>query len=98
MGLLDHKVFYAKTWQAIGEDKFSDEEINQIESIEIVAGNYGISAKVETTEGNTFYPIQRDSSPLKVGDKLDPQYCYIITLKRGDATTEKLRYNAEPLQ
>ena len=98
MGILANRVLYNKVWTEYKREQFSQEDLEMIESIEVVAGNFGISAKVEMTDGDTFYPIQRDSSPLAVGDKLDPKLCTIVYLKRGEATTEKLLYNGEPLK
>ena len=98
MGILSNRVLYNKVWTEYKREQFSQEDLEMIESIEVVAGNYGTSAKVEMADGDTFYPIHRDSSPLAVGDKLDPALCTIIYLKRGDATTEKLLYNGEPLK
>lgn len=96
MGILANRVLYNKTWQEDYREKFTEEDINMIESITVVAGNFGISAKVEMADGDTFYPIHRDSSPLAVGDTLKPELCTIIHLKRGDATTEKLLYVGDP--
>lgn len=98
MGILANRVLYNKVWTEYKREQFSQEDLEMIESIEIVAGNFGISAKVEMTDGDTFYPIHRDSSTLAVGDKLDPTLCTIIYLKRGEATTEKLLYNGEPIK
>lgn len=96
MGLLTNRVLYNKVWVEDYRDNFTEEDINMIESITVVAGNYGLSAKVEMADGDTFYPIHRDSTPLAIGDKLDPKLCTIIHLKRGDATTEKLLYTGQP--
>lgn len=98
MGILANRVLYNKVWTEDYRENFTEEDINMIESIEVVAGNFGISAKVEMADGDTFYPIHRDSVELSVGDKLDPKFCTIIHLKRGEATTEKLLYNGEPIK
>jgi len=90
-------VLYNKVWTEDHRETFSQEDIEQIESIEVVAGDYGTSARVEMADGDTFFPIHRDSIDLKVGDKLDPQFCTVIYLKRGDARTQKLLYTGEPL-
>lgn len=98
MGILANRVLYNKVWTEDYRETFTKEDLNLIESIEVVAGNFGISAKVEMADGDTFYPIHRDSTELSVGDKLDPKLCTIIHLKRGEAITEKLLYTGEPLQ
>ena len=98
MGILANRVLYSKVWTEDYRENFSQEDLDMIESIEVVAGNYGISAKVEMADGDTFYPIHRDSTVLAVGDKLDPTLCTIIHLKRGDATTEKLLYSGDPIK
>ena len=98
MGLLTGKVLYAKVWQEDYRENFAEDDLNEIENITIVAGNYGLSAKVEMADGDWFYPLHRDSNPaLNVGDNLDPKQCVIIHLKRGDSTTEKLLYQADAL-
>jgi len=93
----NNMVLYGKTWKETSREQFSEENINEIQSIEVVAGNYGLSAQVELPGGNTFYPIHRDSVPLSVGDKLDPKQCTIIHLQRGESTTDKLLYTGETL-
>lgn len=97
MGILANRVLYNKVWTEDYRETFTEEDLNLIESIEVVAGDYGISAKVEMADGDIFFPIHRDSVELSAGDRLDPKQCTIIHLKRGDATTEKLLYNGEPI-
>ena len=97
MGILSKAVLYAPVWSEAYRTRFDEDDLNSITEIEVVASNYGISARVETTSGNAYYPISRESSPLNVGDKLDPKRCTIIHLVRGEQETDKLSYSGEPL-
>lgn len=92
MGILANRVLYNKVWTEDYRENFSQEDLEMIESIEVVSGDFGLSAKVEMADGDTFYSIHRDSVELAVGDKLDKTRCVIIHLKRGEARTDKLLY------
>ncbi len=97
MGILKNAVLYAPVWTEDYRVRFDEEDLNAITEIEVVASNYGISARVALPDGNAYYPIHRDSSKLAVGDHLDKNLCTIIHLKRGDQETEKLLYTGDPL-
>ena len=97
MGTLKDRVFYARKWEEDYRESFDEEDLNSIESIEVVAGDWGLSAAVEVDGELSYYGIHGDSSPLSVGDKLDPKQCVIIHLKRGVNTCEKLLYTGQPL-
>ena len=74
----------------------SPEEEKQVLDIEVVAGEYGKSARIETAEGVRFYSLQKDCQDLPIGMKLKPSLCLICHLKRGVyQTTEKLLYLKE---
>lgn len=83
---------YSKVWREESRNGFSEQELAEITNIEIVEGEYSISALVETNNGDMYIPIQRDSIALAVGDKLDPKQCILVHLKRGDQKTTKLYY------
>lgn len=92
MGILSEMTYYSKVWVEVDRKPFDEDDLKDIECITVVAGDHGISARVELPDKDTFIPIHRDSKPLSVGDQLDPKKCIIIYLKRGEARTKKLLY------
>lgn len=70
------------------------EEEATIVDIEVVAGEYSKSAKIETIDGIVkFISLNKDSQNLPLGMKLKPTKCLICHLTRGIyQTTEKLLY------
>ena len=97
MGLLD-KVMFVRCWSEVSRTNFTEEELAKIESIDVVAGEWGLSARVfiNGTDKCTFYGLSKDCN-LAVGDKLDPKKCVIVTLERGADTVEKLLYTDDVL-
>lgn len=69
------------------------EEEESILNIEVVAGEYSKSAKIETKEGIQFISLNKDSQSLPIGMRLEASKCLICHLTRGIyQTTEKLLY------
>lgn len=96
MGLLDNRVVYAKTWEEVSRENFTEEDINSIEEIKVVPANYGKSARVAKKNGFIFFSLSRECADIPVDTILDPEKCTIVHLKRGmDQTTDKLLYRGE---
>lgn len=92
MANLLEKICYSKTWTEDYRDSFTEEELALIKRIVIVPGDYGLSARIEMEDKDTYYSIHKDSKELAVDEELDPKKCIIIHLKRGEATCDKLLY------
>lgn len=83
---------YAGKWSKVGADRaFTAEEINAVESAEIVASQYGNSVKFCFTNGEIgFIPLSNDSSK-SVGDSVDLNTAKIRTLsKPGEADITRI--------
>ena len=94
-----NNILYAQTWNEVSREQLTEDELKSVVEIEVVAGEYGKSAKITRDNGVQYYPIHRDSNELQVGAKLDPKLCWIIHLKRGVMqTTDKLLYQGEPIE
>lgn len=97
MSILNN-VRYAQTWTEVSREQFPEDDLQDIVEIEVVAADWGKSAKITTKSDVMFYGISRDSRELSIGDKLDPKQCWLVHLKRGvDGRTDKLLYMADPL-
>ena len=89
---------YSQSWKPIKEEKFDVDDIEAIESIEVVASNYGTSGKViykDSPDQCSFIPLSRENQDLPVGKILDLDKCFLVTLIRGNSTCEKLLYKGE---
>lgn len=85
MGFLDKLRTYAGSWSEASRDKLSKAEEAQVESVEVVEGQYGLSmCFMMKAGGKKFMPLSRDSH-LEEGDSVDIKSVEIITLERdGD--------------
>lgn len=85
MGFLDKLRTYAGSWSEAGRENLSKAEVAQIQSVEVVEGQYGLSmCFVMKAGGKKFMPLSRDSQ-LEEGDSVDVKSVEIITLERdGD--------------
>ncbi len=85
MGFLDKLRTYAGSWSEAGREKLSKAEVAQVESAEVVEGQYGLSmCFLMKAGGKKFMPLSRDSQ-LEEGDSVDIKSVDIITLERdGD--------------
>ena len=85
MGFLDKLRTYAGSWSEAGREKLSKAEVAQVESAEVVKGQYGLSmCFLMKAGGKKFMPLSRDSQ-LEEGDSVDIKSVDIITLERdGD--------------
>ena len=85
MGFLDKLRTYAGSWREAGREKLSKAEVAQVESAEVVEGQYGLSmCFLMKAGGKKFMPLSRDSQ-LEEGDSVDIKSIDIITLEKdGD--------------
>lgn len=85
MGFLDKLRTYAGSWSEAGREKLSKAEVAQVESAEVVEGQYGLSmCFLMKAGGKKFMPLSRDSQ-LEEGDSVDIKSIDIITLEKdGD--------------
>lgn len=93
MGLLAKKNFktYLNTWEEVSRESFDSDDMAIVESAEVVASNYGISAKLVYISGEVvFIPLSRDNQDMGIGQTIDLSKCFLVTLKRGTEYTEKL--------
>ena len=90
--LLSNRRHYQESWKEVSREKFTEEDINSIKSIDVVASNYGISAHIEFNNGECDYiPISKELD-LSIGQILEPHKCFLVHLQRGIQTTDKLLY------
>lgn len=98
MGLIQkEKVIYANNWV---EDKsmregFAPEDLEMIDSIEVIAGNWNLSAKVNLKGGGMFFrELDRATAErVSVGDELIPSRCFYAYFHRGgDYAKPKIHY------
>lgn len=99
MGLFSSNKVYGRTWQ---EDKSlrrplsEDEDYNNIEDIDVVVGEYGLSARISSKKGDVFKSLDKETSgKVLVGEHLDKSRCFLCVFRRGDETCEKLHYSKD---
>lgn len=99
MGLFSSNKIYGKAWQedkALRQCLNNDEDFDAITDVEVVVGEYGLSARISSDKGDIFKSLDRETSEkVLVGEKLDKSRCFLCTFKRGEATCEKLHYDKE---
>lgn len=99
MGLFSSNKVYGRTWQedkALRQPLSKDEDYNSIEDIEVVVGEYGLSARISCKEGDVFKSLDKETSGnVLVGEHLDKSRCFLCVFKRGSETCEKLHYSKD---
>jgi hypothetical protein len=84
---------YQDTWTEVSRSKFESDDIDSIEAMEVVASQWGISVKITWVDGEvSFVPCSKEVSDVCIGDIVDPAKCFLVTLKRGDKTCEKILF------
>lgn len=84
---------YQDTWTEVSRAKFESDDIDAIESMEVVASQWGISVKITWIDGEvSFVPCSKEVDDVCIGDTVDPAKCFLVTLKRGDKTCEKILF------
>lgn len=92
---------YGLTWEEVPSLRMplsSFDDYDKMADIEVVAGNYGLSAKITNSEGQVCGYKTLDkvtASKVLIGEKLDKSRCFICTIRRGDQ--EKERFHYKPL-
>ena len=82
---------YGQPWKVVETRKFNAEELAMTTSAEVVESEYGLSARIELTNGNcTFIPLANDAAAA-FGDKIDLSTADVITLHRNDEEIVRLR-------
>ena len=84
---------YQDTWEEVSREQFDAEDIASIESAEVVPSQWGLSVKITYVSGDvSFLPIsQRVEEPV-IGQQVDPAKCFLVTLRRGAKTCEKIYF------
>lgn len=95
MGILNSLNSYQKKWEEISRDVFSQEEMDEILSIEVVPSQFGTSARINLAEEVKYIPLHKDNPFIPVGTILDKSQCLVVSLVRGNQTTCKLLYNGD---
>lgn len=97
MGLFSSNKVYGRTWQeekSLRQPLSNDDDYNSIEDIEVVVGEYGLSARISGNAGDVFKSLDKETANnVLVGEKLDKSRCFLCVFKRGAETCEKLHYN-----
>ena len=65
MGLFSSNKVYGRTWQedkSLRQPLSKDEDYNNIEDIEVVVGEYGLSARISCKEGDVFKSLDKETS------------------------------------
>lgn len=84
---------YQDTWTEVSRSKFESDDIDSIEAMEVVASQWGISVKITWIDGEvSFVPCSKEVNDVCIGDIVDPAKCFLVTLKRGDKTCEKILF------
>lgn len=84
---------YQDTWEEVSREKFDEADVASVESMEVVASNWGISVKITWRSGDVSYlPISQRVEGAMIGQQIDPAKCFLVTLKRGEKTCEKIYF------
>lgn len=77
---------YAGKWMVSNSRAFSADEINAVQSAQVVDSQYGSSVCFfMKSDGQTFIPLSTNST-LSIGDNVDLTKAKLLTLRReGDA-------------
>ena len=88
-----------RTWQedkSLRQPLSKDEDYDSIDDIEVVVGEYGLSARISCKEGDVFKSLDKETSgKVLVGEHLDKSRCSLCVFKRGGETCEKLHYSKD---
>lgn len=84
---------YQDTWTEVKREKFEQEDIDVIDAMEIVPSQWGISVKITYLDGEvSFIPCSKEVGDVCIGEAVDPAKCFLVTLRRGDKTCEKILF------
>ena len=81
---------YGTSWKVTDERRFSQEEINAVDSAEITSADYGLSVCfMMKGEGSTYISLSKESDG-SVGQKVDIKDLKLLTLERKGETCNKV--------
>lgn len=91
--VFEGKTIFSLKWRPVDERPLSEDEMYPlIENIEVVSGNYGPVAEITLQdEGAVYLSISRETE-CSIGETVDKEKCFLVTLKRGSATCDKLKW------
>lgn len=99
MGLFSSNKVYGRTWnedKSLRQPLCKDEDYDDIEDIDVVVGEYGLSARISFKGGDVFKSLDKETSgKVLVGEHLDKSRCFLCVFKRGAETCEKLHYSKD---
>lgn len=86
MGILSSLRSYRGKWNVSDRQKFSESDLKEIESNEVVPSEFGNSVKLTKTNGEiSFIPVSNTSKDVEIGESIDLTKCFVLTLSRtGD--------------
>lgn len=78
---------YNGGWNVVERTPITGEFLEEVESNVVVDSDYGKSVKLMKTNGQMgFIPLSNTSRPVAVGETLNLEKCFLLTLARtGDA-------------
>lgn len=91
--IFDTLQLYATKWQVKEERAFNTTEKAQVESIEVVASEYGKSACFFMKGGQCYIPLDKESEiTTPIGAKLNIDKLTVVILERpGDADIKRIK-------
>lgn len=86
MGLFSSLKTYQGKWNVVSNKPVSQDDINAVESAEVVASQYGKSVCLHMKDGGMkFLPVSTEGRQPRVGETIDLEKCNIVQLHRdGD--------------
>lgn len=86
MGILSSLRTYRGKWNVSDRQKFSESELEEIVSNEVVPSDYGNSVRLNKKNGEVaFLPISNTSKDVNIGESVELAKCFVLTLSRtGD--------------
>lgn len=81
--VLDGLQTYGGKWEVKETMKFSQNDLNNIESARVVDSPYGSSCCLFLKSGRTAFIPMASNSKLNIGDAIDPTKAKILVLERA---------------
>lgn len=85
MNIFDVLPSYRGQWKLKSERLFNEEELKNIESTVVIAGDYGNSVEFKAPNGLKYYIPLAEDATIGLGESLDFSRAKLLTLERpGD--------------